>query len=411
MVDVVVQELAEKRIGRTLKGKWVLDEILGIGGMATVYGATHRNGAKVAVKMLHSTLASSAELCRRFVREAYFVNKVHHPGVVRVIDDDVDEEGAAFLVMERASGVSLCDRATNRLLDEREVLDVAEQVLPILAASHAAGVVHRDLKPDNLLIDTDGTVRLLDFGIARLVEDDEDWTRSGIVFGTPGYMAPEQALGKKDEISPRTDVYALGATMFMLMTGEHVHRAHAPQELLVLIATRPARSLGDVLPQVSPGLVNLVDKATSFHPEQRWASAAAMLAEVRRLKRARNMSIDTRPSPEPTRPSFDRVLRRSNTKRRWALMVAAALCAAFGLIKVQRRADVTAQPVGEATAAETRIDPRVQTAAATASTLMSLAMIPASSVGAPMATPPASKPRVAAFHARPQGLDHAKLVR
>ena len=455
MVDPIVHELASKRLGRTLKGKWTLDEILGMGGMATVYGATHRNGAKVAIKILHSTLASSAELCRRFVREAYLVNKVQHPGVVRVLDDDVDDDGAAFLVMDRAAGVSLCDRATERLLDEIETLEVAEQVLEVLVASHAAGVVHRDLKPDNLLVDDDGNIRLLDFGIARLVEGDGDWTRSGIVFGTPGYMAPEQALGKKDEISPLTDIYALGATMFMLMSGEYVQHAEGPQELLIMIATRPARSIGDVLPQVSPDLAALIDKATAFHPEQRWSSAEAMLAEIRRLKVRRGMieirarakrkisaqtptpdvpmapmaqaasalSDETRPAPEPTRPSLLRVRRGTHTKRRWAVMAVAATCAAFGLIKVQRHAVVTAETVPEATAAETKmaapqanettIAPTTNATSTPASMAMSIdpANVLPMKIVAPSPTV-AAKPKPFVPHAKPsQGLEHITLVR
>jgi serine/threonine-protein kinase len=376
--------------------------------------------------MLHSTLAGSEELRRRFVREAYFVNKVKHPGVVRVLDDDVDDDGAAFLVMDRAPGVSLCDRASERLLDETEILDVASQVLEILAASHAAGVVHRDLKPDNLLIDDAGTIRLLDFGIARLVEDDGDWTRSGIVFGTPGYMAPEQALGRKDEISPLTDVYALGATMFMLMTGEYVQHADAPQELLVLIATRPARSLADALPKASPEIVNLVDKATSFHPEQRWSSAKAMLAEVRRMKRTRTTAAQARPeipaahlaypahparvAHETTRPSLTRVRRGSSARRRWVVMTVAAICAAFGLIKIQRHATVTAQSVPEATAAEMHVvDPALDLTSS--KDAMSLAMIPATPIGPPPPPATTAKSKTTAMHAKPQGFDHLKPVR
>jgi hypothetical protein len=292
MSATILQELAEKRVGRTLKGKWTLDEVIGLGGMAAVYGATHRNGARVAIKVLHATLSSSSELSHRFVREGYLGNKVDHPAVVRVLDDDVDEtDGSVFLVMDRVEGRSLCEHVDDRLLDELDALDVAEQVLDILVAAHEKGVIHRDLKPDNLLVDDHGVIRLLDFGIARLLEDDGAvHTKTGITFGTPGYMAPEQALGQKDRISPQTDLYALGATLFMLLTGEFVQIARTAQELLVRIATRPARSIATALPDVSPELANIIDRATLRDPADRWPSASAMLDEVRRVQALRGVA-------------------------------------------------------------------------------------------------------------------------
>ncbi|MBK7396647.1 MAG: protein kinase [Myxococcales bacterium] len=156
MADPVIEELSHKRLGRTVKGKWRLDRLIGVGGMAAVYAATHRNGARVALKMLHATISASSTVRARFVREGYLANKVDHQGVVRVLDDDVDDsDGAAFLVMDLIEGVTLADRAMERLLDDGEVLDVAAQVLSVLTSAHDKGIVHRDLKPDNLLVDRD----------------------------------------------------------------------------------------------------------------------------------------------------------------------------------------------------------------------------------------------------------------
>ncbi len=285
MVESVVEELARKRLGRTIKGKWRLDRLIGVGGMAAVYAATHRNGARVAIKMLHPTISASQQIRARFIREGYLANKVDHPGVVRVLDDDVDDtDQSAFLVMDLVVGSTLAERAMERLLDAGEVLDVAEQVLLVLHAAHEKSIVHRDLKPDNLLVDKDGKIHVLDFGIARLLDDVTGGitsTKTGTAFGTPGFMAPEQALGKTAQISARTDLYALGATLFALVCGDFVHAAENPQELLVLVATQPARSLAELAPSMHPDVVAIIDKSTRNVPEERWSSAAAMLEAVR----------------------------------------------------------------------------------------------------------------------------------
>jgi serine/threonine protein kinase len=286
--DNVVEELARKRLGRTIKGKWRLDRLIGVGGMAAVYAATHRNGARVAIKMLHPTISASQQIRARFIREGYLANKVDHQGVVRVLDDDVDDsDQSAFLVMDLVIGSTLAERAMERLLDAGEVLDVADQVLQVLQSAHAQGIVHRDLKPDNLLVDKDGKIHVLDFGIARLLDDVSGGgtsTKTGTAFGTPGFMAPEQALGKTQQISARTDLYALGATLFALVCGDFVHAAENPQELLVLVATQPARSLSDLAPTMSPDVVAIIDKSTRNVPDERWSSATAMLDAVRRVR-------------------------------------------------------------------------------------------------------------------------------
>ena len=285
MSENVVEELARKRLGRTIKGKWRLDRLIGVGGMAAVYASTHRNGARVAIKMLHPTISASQQIRARFIREGYLANKVDHPGVVRVLDDDVDDsDQSAFLVMDLIVGATLAERAMERLLDAGEVLDVAEQILQVLHAAHEKGIVHRDLKPDNLLVDKDGKVHVLDFGIARLLDDITGGatnTKTGTAFGTPGFMAPEQALGKTALISARTDLYALGATLFALVCGDFVHAAENPQELLILVATQPARSLSELAPQMAPDVVAIIDKSTRNIPDERWSSAAAMLEAVR----------------------------------------------------------------------------------------------------------------------------------
>ena len=170
--DERVLAKAQARIGAVLRGKYRLDRVLGVGGMAAVFAATHRNGKEFAVKLLHPEPSLQADMRARFLREGYVANAVKHAGAVTVIDDDVTEDGSAFLVMELLEGKTVeavwDERAGRRTLDLRVVVAVAMQLLDVLAAAHKNHVVHRDVKPANLFITRDGQLKVLDFGIARI---------------------------------------------------------------------------------------------------------------------------------------------------------------------------------------------------------------------------------------------------
>jgi serine/threonine-protein kinase len=280
-----VGERARARLGTVLKGKWRLDSVLGIGGMACVYAATHRNQSRVAIKMLHPEIALHPEVTPRFLREGYVANAVDHPGTVKVLDDDVSEDGAPFLVMERLSGETL-DARLERLgrLPLEEVVWVADQVLDVLAAAHSRNIVHRDLKPENLFLTDDGRIKVLDFGIARLRElsaQTSTATRMGSLLGTPTFMASEQALGRWAEVDGRTDLWALGATLYTLLSGHFVHEGTTLQEQLVLAATRPAPPLRDLAPEVPAELAAVIDRALSFDQAERWPDARSMQQALR----------------------------------------------------------------------------------------------------------------------------------
>jgi serine/threonine protein kinase len=289
MPEADVEARARARVGQTLNGKYRLDRLLGIGGMATVYAATHRNKKRVAVKMLHPELSMHTGLRTRFMREGYVANTVEHPGAVAVLDDDVAEDGSAFLVMELLEGATLdelCERQSGRL-PLRQVLAVAERLLDVLAAADTKHIVHRDIKPSNVMVTRDGQVKVLDFGVARLRDvDSAHATHSGMALGTPAFMAPEQALGRSEEISGRTDVWAVGATMVALLTGHAVHEASTAQEQMVFAATRPAPSLATLYAEAPPQVVALVDRALAFAQADRWPSAAEMRDAVREATRA-----------------------------------------------------------------------------------------------------------------------------
>src|SRR6185437_8360064 len=160
---------AQARVGSVLRGKYALERVLGTGGMGAVYLGVHRNGHRVAVKVLHAEASADPDVRARFLREGYVANSIGHPGAVRVLDDDVAEDGAAFLVMELLEGETLHVRAKRHMgrLPNREVLFIGRALCDVLAAAHEKGVVHRDIKPENLFLTTGRTLKVLDFGIAR----------------------------------------------------------------------------------------------------------------------------------------------------------------------------------------------------------------------------------------------------
>ena len=286
------------RVGVVLRDKWKLETLIGIGGMAAVYAATHtNNGRRGAIKLLHPELSMNAEVRGRFLREGYAANKVEHPGTVAVLDDDVAEDGSVFLVMELLDGESLeARRERAGVLPPGEVLFIIDKVLDVLAAAHPKGIVHRDLKPENIFLCRDGVVKVLDFGIARVREasasgasNKQTMTNAGPM-GTPAYMPPEQARGRWTDVGPRTDLWAIGATMFTLLTGRLVHEAETVNELLLAAMTKPAPSLASVMPGVSSALAGIVDRALAYSAADRWADAATMQGAVRLV--LRGLAID-----------------------------------------------------------------------------------------------------------------------
>lgn len=308
-------EAAQRRVGTTLCKKYRIDSVLGVGGMAAVYRGQHRNGHRVAVKMLHPQLSLNQNVCERFLKEGYVANAVEHPGAVRVTDDDTTEDGAAFLVMELLDGTTLASRLEKEgPLDARVVAELGHQLLDVLAAAHAKGIIHRDIKPENVFLTTDGQVKVLDFGIARMVTPGgPSSTRTGSMMGTPAFMPPEQALGLTREIDARTDVWAVGATLFALASGKLVHESETMEQMLVFAATKHARALSSVAPSVPAAIAAVIDRALAFEKTSRHADARAMqiaLAEAYRAAYGAPMPAPFGPgsSRDPSHPAFDRTM-------------------------------------------------------------------------------------------------------
>ncbi|WP_437970684.1 serine/threonine-protein kinase [Sorangium sp. So ce260] len=292
----MTSDTALRRVGTTIRNKWTLERLLGAGGMAAVYVGVHRIGRRDALKILHPQAAKSKEICDRFEREAQAANRFRHPGAVEIRDIDVAEDGAPFLVMELLEGESLAERE-RRLggLPLAEVLRFTAQVLDTLGAAHAQGIIHRDIKPPNLYVVGDDVapspaggprIKVLDFGLARIRQDSSlqgELTRMGLVLGTTPYMPPEQARGR--DIDTRADLFAVGATMFRLIAGRHVHEASTDFDLLLKMGREPAPPLALRAPDAPRDVCLVVDRALAFDRDQRYPDARRMLEDVLALLR------------------------------------------------------------------------------------------------------------------------------
>ncbi len=281
-----------RRVGTLVADKWTITGIAGIGGMAAVYRATHRNGHEVAIKVLHPELLQHENLVERFRREGYVANKLKHPAVLPIIDDGTLSDGSPFLVMEFLEGVALdrhvlsgSKKDAKRLpaLSQAEGAYVFRTLAEVLVAAEASGLIHRDIKPANVFRCRDGSVRLLDFGIAMLEQEPiERGTATGVAVGTPSYMAPEQARARKELVGPHSDRFSVAASVLTLMVGKKIRHAdtHAEEFALAMLQPfPPAASLGLDL---KPAFAAVIDRALRFEIAERHLSAAEMLEDFER---------------------------------------------------------------------------------------------------------------------------------
>ncbi len=306
----------------------------GIGGAAAVFEARDAGGATVAVKLLHPHLRTNDALVRRFQREAALLSPVNHPGIVPILATGTDGDDLPFLVMPLLRGETLEELRLARggTLPVPEAAGYTLALLDVLAAVHAAGVVHRDVKPANVFRETGGRIRLLDFGLAGRLSagnDDDDGldddalslAEDGELLGTLAFMAPEQAAGRRSDVGARSDLFAVGATLMKLVSGHDTHEGASKHERLLNAATRPVPTLATRSPAASPELVAFVDRALSFHPAQRFSDAPRMRAALSTLASASAVDAATQvaPTAEPI-----------NLRRRGVTLALVALLAIGG---------------------------------------------------------------------------------
>lgn len=278
--------------GRVLAGRYRLHSVLGRGGVGEVYEAEQvQTGARLAVKKLLPGLADAARLAERFRREARAARLLDHPNIVEVVDL-VSEQDSLYIVMELVSGRSVASLVEHGEIAPRRALVIARQVLEALAHAHARGVIHRDVKPDHIMLVKLGEpgreyerVKLLDLGLVKLIggaagePGSEPLTQTGVVFGTPTYMAPEQALGRRTDA--RADLYALGVVLFEMLTGRPPFLSPDPRTLTRMHAAAPPPLLSSIArgrPWCTPELEQLVARALAKRPDARYASALEMTA-------------------------------------------------------------------------------------------------------------------------------------
>ena len=287
---------------------WILDKILGIGASASVYRAHKDSHARpIAIKVLHTKHQRSLVISQRFVREQHILAALEHPHTLRTFGPPKEtENGELYMQMELLEGSSLSQLMHKRGRVPMEASRVVELMLPVLEVlkmCHDKQIFHRDLKPANLFLTHDHVVKVLDFGLAKVQDDGLRLTKAGAALGTPSFMSPEQAGSDVRGVDGRSDLFALGAIMHYLLSGQYVHEGRTPKETYFIAATTPAPSLGTHVQDLPKEVVQVVDKALAWERSDRWQSAQEMRHALCTLQRALAPpppSLPARPAPPLT---------------------------------------------------------------------------------------------------------------
>ena len=280
-----VSQPVQGRLGSILNGKYRLESLLGEGGVGYVCAGTHvLTGRRIAIKLMHPEFDRNKELGERFLHEAQVAAQLDHPNIVNILDVGTAEDGAPFLVMEFFDGETLKALIKRQgKLDLVSAASILDPIMDALAFAHARGITHRDLKPDNIFLATNGrgevVSKLLDFGVAKSDFPTSGVTKAGQLIGTPAYMAPEQIDGELD-VGPAADVWALGLVLLETLSGERVYKGPATA-IVSQIVTSPPLDVAQRLKGVPKAVVAVIQKAVALDRGQRWKNAGEMLTAFR----------------------------------------------------------------------------------------------------------------------------------
>lgn len=260
-----------------------VEELLGRGGMGTVYRATHLTLDRVvAVKVINPEFVMNADVMQRFTREARLMAKLRHPRAAMIYDSGTLPDGRLFIVMEYVEGITLADiLKRDEKLAYKKAVDIAVSICDVLSEAHSLGIIHRDLKPANIMLNNQG-VFVLDFGIAKMLNRDNaesmrlSMTGNGLLVGTPFYMSPEQCLG--EPVDARSDLYALGALLFEMIAGRPPFDDEILSAIIIKHAMVDAPKIEEFAPDIPPGLANVINRLLAKKPEARPETAAATKA-------------------------------------------------------------------------------------------------------------------------------------
>ena len=300
-------------IGKRLDGRYSIESLVGVGGMANVYRGTDlKTGNQIAVKVLKDEFLDNEELVRRFKNESKAISILSHPNIVKVYDVSVTDK-LQYIVMEYVDGITLKEYLKQRggALTWKETVHFATQILSALQHAHSKGIIHRDVKPQNIMLLADGSIKMMDFGIARFSRA-QSQTVSDKAIGSVHYISPEQAKG--DKTDARTDIYSVGVMLYEMLSGKLPFDGDGAVSIAIMQISEKPKPLAEIAPQTPAGLRQITEKAMEKDPAKRYQSAQEMLAAIEEFKRNPSIQFayEYRSAEDNPERNINRVV--SNTK-------------------------------------------------------------------------------------------------